>query len=90
MNESNRAQRQGSGARSRAAKRALRGGASGHEPTLHFGRTNYLLLAIGVLAVIVGFILLAQREKSLSPFLLVVGYCLLIPAGLLYRPRPAE
>jgi hypothetical protein len=90
VNESNRAQRQGSGGRSRTARKALRGGASGHEPTLNFGRTNYLLLAVGVVAVIVGFILLAQREKSVSPFLLVVGYCLLIPAGLLYRPRRTE
>lgn len=91
MNESARSQsqRQGSGARGRAARRALRG-SQGHEPTLDFRRPNYLLLGIGLVAVVVGFVLLAQREKSISPILLVTGYCLLIPAGLLYRPRRPE
>lgn len=88
MNEANRSQRQGSAARSRAARKALRG-ETGHAPTLDFGRTNYLLLGIGFVAVVIGFVLLAQRERSLAPVLLVAGYCLLIPAGLLYRPHRA-
>ena len=86
MNESNRSRRQGGATRSRAARKALRG-ESGFTPSLDFGRANYLLLGIGFVAVAIGFVLLAQRETSLSPFLLVGGYCLLIPAGLLYRPR---
>ena len=89
MSESNRGGRTGGSARTKAARRALRGGDAGHPVKLDFGRANYLLLALGLVAVVVGFALLAKREISVAPVLLVAGYCLLIPAGLLYRSHGA-
>jgi hypothetical protein len=42
----------------------------------------------GVLAAVIGFYLLAVGSMSLAPILLVLGYCVLIPAGLLIERVP--
>jgi hypothetical protein len=57
---------------------------------LVLGRINYLLMASAGVAIIAGFILLAAEEISLSPILLVVGYCILIPASLLIERVPRK
>lgn len=79
--------RRGAGVRtpptSAAARAALRRQAIQQQPRLVLGPLNYGLMAAGVLAVVVGFVLLADNEISLAPLLLVLGYCVLIPAGLL-------
>lgn len=41
----------------------------------------------GLLCVIVGFVLLAQGSITAAPILLVLGYCVLIPVAIVYRPR---
>jgi uncharacterized membrane protein len=53
-------------------------------------KRNYMLLAAGVVAIVIGFVLLASKEISLSPALLVLGYCVLIPAGFLWEHVPAK
>ena len=74
-----------------AVKRALRGESVQHEPLLAFERTNYLFMAAGVGLAIVGFALLRTGDISVAPFLIVVGYCGCIPAGILWRrKRPAR
>jgi hypothetical protein len=55
---------------------------------LVLGRTSYLLLAGGAASVVAGFLLLAARDITLAPILLVLGYCFLVPAGLLWRGLP--
>lgn len=75
-------------ASNRAARRALRRDGSWVQPRLVLGRTNYLILAAGAVAIILGFLLLASRDITLAPILLVLGYCFLIPAGLLWRAMP--
>jgi len=76
---------------SQAVRRALRGESVSHEPLLSFTRTNYLLMAAGVLFAIVGFVLLRGGDINLAPFLLVAGYCALIPLGIIWREKgPAE
>jgi xanthine/uracil permease len=48
-----------------------------------FGRRNYIILAIGVFLIIVGFLFLAGGDTTISPILLVIGYCVVIPLGIL-------
>ena len=72
-------------------RRALHGEAVKHEPLLAFGRTNYLLMAGGILAAVIGFLFLSRGDISLAPILIVLGYCGLIPLGIeLSRRRPAR
>ena len=74
-----------------AVRRALRGESVSHDPLLRFSRTNYLFMAGGVLLAIIGFVLLRGGDISLAPLLLVVGYCALIPLGIIWRDRvPGE
>ena len=73
-----------------AVRRALRRGGVSQEHTseLVLGRVNYLLMGLGMAAIVLGFILLALKDITVSPLLLVLGYCILIPAGLLLRGEP--
>lgn len=50
--------------------------------TLRFGRRNYALLAGAILALAVGYVLLARGSTVAAPMLLVLGYCVLFPLGL--------
>jgi hypothetical protein len=77
-------------ANSAAVRRALRGESVSHEPLLAFARSNYLFMLAGVAAAVIGFVLLGMGDISLAPILLVVGYCVLIPIGIVRRPRAAK
>jgi hypothetical protein len=55
--------------------------------SLDFHRKNWLILAAGVLAIILGFLLLRLGDITFAPILLVGGYLGLIPWGLVARPR---
>jgi uncharacterized membrane protein HdeD (DUF308 family) len=60
------------------------------EPAL-FGRRNWQWLGAGVVTIIAGFIALSMGSITLAPLLLVAGYCVLIPVGILLGPkRPPE
>jgi len=48
-----------------------------------FGRRNYMILGAGILTIIIGFVLLALGDITISPILLVLGYCVIIPVGIL-------
>jgi hypothetical protein len=58
---------------------------------LPFGRTNYLIFAVGILILFLGYIALAQGPAdsfwslTLAPILLVIGYLVVIPLAILYR-----
>jgi uncharacterized membrane protein HdeD (DUF308 family) len=43
---------------------------------------KYILIA-GLLAIVFGYIFLAQGSESLAPVLLVLGYCVLVPVSLI-------
>ena len=62
----------------KAAKKPLR-------PQITLGRRNFLFLGIGVATIVAGFIALSTGSITLAPLLLVVGYCVLIPVGLLVK-----
>jgi hypothetical protein len=54
---------------------------------LPYGRQNYLLLLLGLLAVVLGFIFLLRGDTVVSPVLFVLGWTVLIPVGLFHLPR---
>ena len=52
-----------------------------------WGRWNSLLLGVGIALLVVGYLALSKRSITLAPVLLVVGYCVFIPASLALRRR---
>ena len=58
-----------------------------------FGKINYLLFGIGLLVITLGYIIMASGETEsiqsvkISPLILIVGYCVLIPAAILVKPK---
>ena len=56
---------------------------------LPYARRNVQILVAGVMTILVGYLCLAQPpvdgflSLTLAPILLVIGYCVLIPIGLL-------
>lgn len=92
--ERSRAPRPGASQRrpqsSSAAKRALRRGTPQYQTRLVLQKRNYLILAAGAVSILIGFFLLSNKEISLSPALLVLGYCVLIPAGFLWEHVPGK
>ncbi len=63
---------------------------------LPFGRKNYILFGIGIIVIIAGFLTLWAGDITISPVLLVIGYCVIIPVAILIRgkkeklPEPLE
>jgi len=65
------------------------------EIALPLDRQNFVIIGIGLLVIIAGYA--AMLEGSIegflplvvSPILLVLGYCVIIPVGILYRKRKA-
>ena len=61
------------------------------EGKLPLGRKNVTIIACGIVAIIAGYLAMLNGsvEGALSlvvaPILLVLGYCVLIPLGILYR-----
>ena len=61
-----------------ASKKPLR-------PMINLRKKNYAIMGAGLATIIVGFISLASGSITLAPILLVLGYCVLIPVGLLVK-----
>ena len=57
---------------------------------IDFGRTNFIILGIGLFLIIVGFIFLGVGDITIAPILLVMGYCIAIPLGILLPGRKKE
>ncbi len=51
---------------------------------------NWVLLLAGVVAVLFGYVLLNRGSVTAAPVLLVLGYMVLIPAGLLAGLRQPD
>jgi hypothetical protein len=70
-----------------AAKRKAQAG------SLPFTKRNYQILGAGLLTIILGYVALAQEPWDgtlplvVAPILLVLGYCVIIPLGILYRTK---
>lgn len=56
-----------------------------HLPTLSLSSTNAAWLGAGAAAIAIGFLLLAQGSETIAPILLVLGYCVLLPIGIIKK-----
>ena len=54
-------------------------------PTLSFSRENAIWLGAAAATIVVGYALLAGGSMTLAPVLLVIGYCVLLPIGIIKR-----
>jgi hypothetical protein len=56
-------------------------------------RENYLIIALGLLFIVIGYIAFSGNsvdgfsQLTLAPLLLLAGYCVIIPVGILYKPK---
>ena len=64
--------------------------ASQEEVKWPFGMKNYLIFAIAMIVIIIGYITLGQGSITLAPILLIIGYCVLIPISLIIRDKKVE
>lgn len=46
------------------------------------GRKNLVVLSLGVLSLVAGYLLLEAGSTTPAAILLVLGYCVLVPVGL--------
>lgn len=53
-----------------------------------FGPKNYILFAIALVVIIVGYISLGQGSITLAPILLILGYCILVPLAIWIKGKP--
>jgi hypothetical protein len=60
---------------------------------LPFTKLNYEIIGAGLLSIVLGYIALSQEPWDgtmpivIAPILLVLGYCVLIPVGILFHKR---
>ena len=53
------------------------------EGELRFGLLNWVLLAAAVIAIVGGYAMLAGGSTVAAPLLLVIGYVILMPLGII-------
>ena len=66
-----------------AQTRTASGAATSEESNLRFSPRSLALLAAGMVAIIVGYVLLNAGNTVAAPLLLVLGYAVLIPLGII-------
>jgi Flp pilus assembly protein TadB len=54
---------------------------------LPLDRENLILFAVSLGIIVLGYLFLARGSITLAPILLVLGYCVLVPLAIIYRPR---
>ena len=50
-----------------------------------YGKNNYIVFAIAMLVIIIGYYLLSAGSITAAPILLVIGYLVLIPVSLMIK-----
>ncbi len=50
-----------------------------------FGRKNYVILVVAAAVILAGYVALSQGSITLAPILLLTGYLVLIPWGILAK-----
>ncbi|PIE53618.1 hypothetical protein CSA37_00170 [Candidatus Fermentibacteria bacterium] len=55
-----------------------------------FTGLNYILFTAGLLIITAGWFLLRAGHISLSPVMLILGYCVIIPLGIIIAPRKKD
>lgn len=60
---------------------------------IYFDSTNYILLAAGMVALVIGFVLLSQKPWDspsalvTAPLVLIAAYIVILPAAILFRSK---
>ncbi len=62
---------------------------------LHFAMTskNYYIIGAGIALIIIGYFLMSENSVDgflptiVAPILLIFGYCVVVPVGILYNDR---
>jgi hypothetical protein len=63
------------------------------EKPLGIASRNFQIFAIAIITIIVGYFFLAkgpadsQASLTVAPLILVLGYCILVPLAILYKPK---
>jgi hypothetical protein len=65
---------------------------------LHISLTNknYMIIGLGILLIIIGYVFMAENSVDgflptvVAPILLVLGYIVVVPVGILYKDKSAE
>ena len=71
-------------------------GKSKKEMYFPFGKENFIIIGIGIVVLIIGYIFLSQSPLDgtgpmvIAPIFLVLGYCVIIPYGILKKPKSEE
>jgi hypothetical protein len=66
------------------------------DATFPLERENFIILGVGLLFIIAGYVALSGnvvegfRQLTLAPILLLLGYCVIIPVGIMYRKKPKQ
>lgn len=55
-----------------------------------FTMINYVLFAVGLLDIVLGWFLLRGGHITVAPIMLIIGYCLIIPMAIIYRRKKPE
>ena len=64
-----------------------------HDNIFPLERENFIILGIGLLVIIAGYVALSGNvvegfsQLTLAPLLLVIGYCVIMPIGIMYRKK---
>ncbi len=54
--------------------------------TAPFSTINYILFAVGLVIITAGWFLLRAGHISVSPIMLILGYCVIIPVAIILKP----
>ena len=58
-----------------------------------FNKTNYVIFAIGVLSIIIGYLIISYnsvdsiQSTKVGPVILFIGYCVIIPVSIMYNKK---
>lgn len=58
---------------------------TGHDST-PFSNLNYILFAIGLIVITAGWFFLRAGHISISPVMIILGYCVIIPIAIILKP----
>ncbi len=72
------------------------GGKTKKEISLPLEKENFIIISIGILFLIVGYIFMSENSVDgflptvAAPILLVLGYCVVIPYGIIKKPSKVK
>lgn len=66
------------------------------EDVLPLERQNFVLMGVGILLIVAGYVALLEKTVTgflplyVAPVLLVLGYCVVVPLGILYTRKSSK